>query len=268
MNNRLRIGIVVAVVLALAAWFVFVRPGVVTGTPSPSATTTPQTGGQDGAPQSQNVEAKIGQTVMALGVSITPREVVEDSRCPTDVQCIQAGRVRVRADLTSGLGSTDQIFLVGEPITTEAEAVTLLEVRPATKTSTVTLSPSDYTFVFKIEKRLVSYANASADMIRVTTPPPGAVVGKEFKIMGEARGNWYFEASFPIDILDRNGNKLATVVAQAKGEWMTTSFVPFEAQVKVPETYIGPAMVVLRKENASGLPENDASAWYPITIEY
>lgn len=265
MNKPLFVGVGILVVL-LGAVLLLAGPKPANG-PAPLATTTPSTGGQT-APQSQNVEAGIGQTVMALGVSITPKEVVEDSRCPTDVQCIQAGRVRVRTEIVSGLGTANQVFLVGEPITTEAEAITLLEVRPATKTSTVTLKPSDYRFVFKIEKRLISYANASSDMIRVSTPPPGAVVGKEFKVTGEARGGWYFEATFPVEVRDRDGKVLVSTYAQAKGEWMTTDLVPFESNVKVPESYIGPATVVLRKDNPSGEARFDASVWYSITIEY
>lgn len=265
MNNHILIGSIILVVL-LGAVFFLAGPQPANG-PSPLATSTPSIEGS-GEPQSQNVEAGIGQTVTALDVSITPTEVVEDSRCPSDVQCVQAGRVRVRAEISSGLGTATQVFLVGESITTEAEAITLLEVKPSSKLSTVTLKPSDYRFVFKIEKRLISYANASADMIRVSTPPPGAVVGKEFKVMGEARGNWFFEASFPIEVYGKNGEKLATGIAQAQGEWMTTDFVPYVADIKVPDSYIGPATVVLRKDNPSGEARFDASASYQITIEY
>ena len=46
--------------------------------------------------------AGLGQTVRLGSVSVTPLEVVEDSRCPADVQCVWAGRlvlrVRVQAE--------------------------------------------------------------------------------------------------------------------------------------------------------------------------
>lgn len=114
----------------------------------------------------------------------------------------------------------------------------------------------------------IVYENASTDLIRVTTPTPGAVTGKQFKVMGEARGNWFFEASFPITVLDKDGAALTTVVAQAGSEWMTTEFVPFTADVSIPESYIGSATIILNKDNPSGLPEHDASISFPITIEY
>lgn len=114
-----------------------------------------------------------------------------------------------------------------------------------------------------------TYKNANADMIRVDTPHPGGVVGKEFVAVGEARGNWFFEASFPIDIVGENGNIIGGSFATAEGDWMTTDFVPFKSEIiDLPSAYTGPAWLVLKKDNPSGLAENDASMWVPIVVEY
>lgn len=118
------------------------------------------------------------------------------------------------------------------------------------------------------EEDKITYTNASEDIITVESPLPGSVTGKEFLIVGEARGNWYFEASFPVTILDKDGNKLVETHAEAQSEWMTTNFVNYRADIVVPEAYIGEATVVLHKDNPSGLSENDASVSYPIVIEY
>ena len=114
----------------------------------------------------------------------------------------------------------------------------------------------------------ITYTNASADLVVLTNPTPDSVTGKEFTVTGMARGMWFFEASFPITVLDKNGNTLVTVVAQAQDEWMTEKFVPFKATVLIPSTYSGEATLVLMKDNPSGLPENDASVSIPFTIEY
>jgi hypothetical protein len=114
----------------------------------------------------------------------------------------------------------------------------------------------------------VTYSNASANLIVVDTPPPGAVTDKEVQVKGRARGTWYFEASFPVELRDANGKILATGIAQAQGDWMTENFVPFSVTVTAPQSYIGPATLVLKKDNPSGLPENDASLSIPLTIEY
>ncbi|KND50457.1 MAG: hypothetical protein AB202_02265 [Parcubacteria bacterium C7867-007] len=120
------------------------------------------------------------------------------------------------------------------------------------------------------EEILVSptYQNASANLIVVDTPQPGSVTGKEVVVKGKARGYWYFEASFPVELRDANGKVLQVLPAQAMGEWMTEEFVPFSITLKAPQSYIGPATLVLMKDNPSGLPENDASISIPITIEY
>jgi hypothetical protein len=106
------------------------------------------------------------------------------------------------------------------------------------------------------------------DLIKVELPFPGAVVGKNFSVIGEARGTWFFEASFPIELLDKDGKVLAVAIAQAQDEWMTENFVPFKADIVVPETYIGKATLVMKKDNPSGLPEHDMSVSFIINIEY
>jgi len=113
-----------------------------------------------------------------------------------------------------------------------------------------------------------TYKNATADNIMVDLPFPGAVVGKDFSVTGKARGTWYFEASFPVEVLDKDGKRLVAIPAEAQGEWMTVNFVPFKADIKIPPSYTGPATLVLHKDNPSGLPQNEASVSFPITIEY
>src|SRR3989338_10988074 len=40
----------------------------------------------------------------------------------------------------------------------------------------------------------------------VTSPKPNATVGNTFVVSGQAPGPWYFEASFPIKIVDKDNN--------------------------------------------------------------
>ncbi len=125
-------------------------------------------------------------------------------------------------------------------------------------------------FVFsnKSQKEGTIYNNASANDIVVELPYPDAVTGKEFSVIGRARGFWFFEGSFPLEVLDENGKSIAVGYAQAEGEWMTTEFVPFKGEIKVPESYIGKAVLVLKKDNPSGIPEKDASISFKFNIEY
>ena len=122
--------------------------------------------------------------------------------------------------------------------------------------------------VFLVNKGAVDYKDDKQDLIFVELPEQGSVVGKDFSVIGKARGNWYFEASFPIRLLDKDGNLLYTAIAQAQSDWMTTDFVPFKAEVHAPTSYIGPATLVLEKDNPSGLPEHDDSVSLNIVVEY
>ncbi len=110
-----------------------------------STSTTP-------APQKATVTAKLGQKVSALGISITPLEVTDDSRCPQNVQCIWAGTVKLKATLESGMGTAPVTFELGFPISSEAEFVTLVSVTPA-PVAGQEKDPSAYRFTFEISKR-------------------------------------------------------------------------------------------------------------------
>ena len=94
-----------------------------------------------------------------------------------------------------------------------------------------------------------------SDLIRVSKPRPNETIISPLKIRGEARGFWFFEASFPVKLFDANGLLLAAIPAQASGDWMTEDFVSFEAEIEfqLPETEKG--TLILEKDNPSGIPE-------------
>lgn len=106
------------------------------------------------------------------------------------------------------------------------------------------------------------------DLIVVTSPLPAMTVSSPSVIAGKARGYWFFEASFPIELRDIQGNLLETVVAQAQGNWMTEEFVPFTANLIFTKPSAPmPAVLIFKKDNPSGLPEHDDSLSIPITIQ-
>ncbi|MFZ2555748.1 MAG: hypothetical protein WAZ27_04985 [Minisyncoccia bacterium] len=107
----------------------------------------------DGTPVTKTI--KLNETVRIAGTKITPTEVIEDSRCPKDVQCIRAGTVRVGAVVTPrGSPDTDQqpiMFELRVPMTVGLDQITLIEVSPAPAAG-VTISPTDYVFTFTVVK--------------------------------------------------------------------------------------------------------------------
>lgn len=103
--------------------------------------------------------------------------------------------------------------------------------------------------------------------IRVTAPVKDAVVTSPLVVSGTARGTWYFEASFPVKLLDANGKVLAVAPAQAQGEWMTEEFVPFSVTLTFAKPTTATGTLVLEKDNPSGLPEHANSRTIPVKFE-
>ena len=114
-------------------------------------------------------------------------------------------------------------------------------------------------------------ASSKADLITVISPLPESVLVSPIQIKGSARGNWFFEASFPVVLTNWDGLIIAEGYATAQGEWMTTEFVPFTATLSFVSPYkIGDpefmknGSLILRKDNPSGLPEHDDALEIPI----
>ena len=120
--------------------------------------------------------------------------------------------------------------------------------------------------------------NSAQTAVREFTSPKGVTVRlhnwaerqtitSPLTITGEIPGSWSFEASFPVVLQDPTNKIIAQTTATLKGNWQTNDYVPFTATV----TFNGPSaggsgVLVLRKDNPSGLPENADAIEVPITF--
>ena len=109
--------------------------------------------------------------------------------------------------------------------------------------------------------------------VRATSPnlklynlAPNQEITSPLIIFGEAKG-WYFEASFPVKIEDEKGNLLTASPAQAKSDWMTSDFVPFEAKLEFSQPTSSKGFVILSKDNPSGLEGNAESVQIPVIFK-
>lgn len=105
------------------------------------------------------------------------------------------------------------------------------------------------------------------DLIEVFSVQPNAEVSSPLTIAGQARGNWYFEAEFPVKIYDANDNLLGEGIARANGDWMTDEFVPFSLNLTFQHSLASMGNLVLERSNASGLAENDDSLRIPVKFK-
>ena len=106
----------------------------------------------------------------------------------------------------------------------------------------------------------------SQEDIIVTCPKPHQCVTSPLAVQGKARGSWFFEATFPISLVDAQGNQLATSTARAQSDWMTKEYVPFEGKLDFTVTKATKAKLVLQNDNPSGLPENAKKKEIPLTL--
>jgi hypothetical protein len=108
------------------------------------------------------------------------------------------------------------------------------------------------------------------DLIHVLEPIAGDIVRSPLMVSGEARGTWYFEATFPLTLIDTEGNVIAQSYATADGDWMTEDFVPFTGEIvfSAQDELGSPAqaLLIFGKSNPSGLPEHDAAIGVPVEL--
>lgn len=97
----------------------------------------------------------------------------------------------------------------------------------------------------------------------------GSEITSPLTITGKMLGPWFFEASFPVSLVDWDGRIIAETFAQAEGEWMTTDYVPFTTTLTFtpPPGNIPRGAIIFKKDNPSGLPEHDDAIELPIRFK-
>ncbi len=115
---------------------------------------------------------------------------------------------------------------------------------------------------------VIGNENALSNLIHLNNPRPNQVIESPLVIQGEARGGWFFEATFPVILTDWDGLIIADGIATAQSDWMTNDFVPFTATLTFKNpTYKNNGSLILKKDNPSGLPEHDNALEIPILFK-
>lgn len=95
----------------------------------------------------------------------------------------------------------------------------------------------------------------------------GQKISSPLTVEGKAKGTYFFEASFPIRVIDEFGNVLGSSFVQTQSDWMTESFVPFKGTITYASKTGGKGFLVFAKDNPSGLPEYDKEFKLPVVLE-
>lgn len=104
------------------------------------------------------------------------------------------------------------------------------------------------------------------ELIVVESPRAYEEISSPVIVRGKARGTWFFEASFPVKVVDRAGNILGVVPVMTREEWMTTDFVSFQAEVPFIGSGAVDGFVIFEKDNPSGLSEHADELRVPVVF--
>ncbi len=96
-------------------------------------------------------------------------------------------------------------------------------------------------------------------LIQITRPQSGQIIHSPLHLEGVARGYWFFEANFRIELLDENSRQITETYASAKGEWMIEEWVPFESTLTFSKPTSRHGVLIFHKANPSGLAEHQMS---------
>lgn len=95
----------------------------------------------------------------------------------------------------------------------------------------------------------------------------GDTIDMGSEIKGEVSGNWFFEGSFPVRVLNIQGEVISSLFAEAKSDWMTEDQVPFSVIIDFPLEQEGAYVLQFEKSNPSGLDDNSDIAKIAISIK-
>lgn len=104
--------------------------------------------------------------------------------------------------------------------------------------------------------------------IVIDFPKDNQKITSPIKISGEAVGSWFFEGSFPIELVDLDKNIIAIGIATSTDDWMTEDFINFSSEIYFDKpTSTKNAILIFKKDNPSGNPEFDKSVFIPVILK-
>ncbi len=105
--------------------------------------------------------------------------------------------------------------------------------------------------------------NLSVELI---SPQSNELLRNPYRVEGRARGGWFFEATLPVVLKTASGITLVETYGQADEDWMTSDWVNFHADLSFVSNGEKMGVLIIKKDNPSGLPENEAEVSYPVRL--
>ena len=99
-------------------------------------------------PVRRDGHARLGQATRVGALVVTPRAIVEDSRCPINARCVWAGRAIVRTEIAGAGRRETRDLTLGERVMTHGVPLALTSVEPG-KLAGAETRPIDYVMGFE-----------------------------------------------------------------------------------------------------------------------
>lgn len=116
--------------------------------------------------------------------------------------------------------------------------------------------PANSQYIDTFDQMISSFSLIPA--VSLSSPESMQVVSSPIQVTGQAPGTWFFEGQIQAVLVDQNDNELGSISIQTKENWMTESAVNFSGQLPfTPPSTGSSGELIIRKENPSGLPENE-----------
>ncbi|HAU21136.1 MAG TPA: hypothetical protein DCS24_00825 [Erythrobacter sp.] len=106
----------------------------------------------------------VGETQQVWdNVSITPVEVLEDSRCPIEAECVWEGRVRLKAQIDLDDAVSYLTLDSDEPLRISGGSLSFAEIAPDMSTAWAPIRQKDYRFGFRFAPDIMEDADAPTE---------------------------------------------------------------------------------------------------------
>ncbi len=101
------------------------------------------------------------------GVGIVPKKMIQDSRCPKNVDCYWQGTVIVEAEITSGRADVNEIhnFELHKTLISSGAEITLIDVKPE-RLNVDSIALDAYEFTFEIKNPQLKYDSEKETVIK------------------------------------------------------------------------------------------------------
>ena len=292
MNKKLKLGLglVVLLIIGCAAYLFFNRPNIIplvnnennTNNETVVGTTTPETFIATATityliSQEDTTKYCNGVDMDSAGYqkTITTEESTTTSEInPTKIQVIKtvlnAATTGMCNTVLSQLDITENNGIVYIPQIEgwAGVSITMCSCKPQVEVNLLQI-PGITNVVWSANTENIGNELEKINLINLESPRPNEKISSPLTIKGQARGSWFFEASFPVFLVDWDGKIIAQAVASTKSDWMTTEFVPFEATLSFTadkNSYSNKGSLILKKDNPSGLSQNDDALEIPVVI--